>query len=227
MYMHLSELWKPPGRPVHACYRETAHLQEVACRGVYSGLPGLVTVLWGLYNCIGPYLLLHYTYLGRRRSLSAASAAAMGSAVGLAVLAVALLVAFTPTTHDLVQVLPQCRLALPTPPRVQQLSLLMAAMGSAKAPMSRPLQPCMKSSRLQRAAPQAGAQPACSHPKQLCLPRCWTAPTTSMRRSARASCRPTIVCPGEATLLWQTWLPTASLSLAAGTMLEVRPRPSI
>ena len=73
-------------------------------RGVYSGLPGLVTLLWGLYNCIGPYLLLHYTYIGRARTLTQASTAAMASALGLAAVAVALLVAFTPTSHDLAQV---------------------------------------------------------------------------------------------------------------------------
>ena len=71
---------------------------------MYSGLPGLVTVLWGLYNCIGPYLLLHYAYIGRRRSLATASMGGMGAALGLALMAVALLVAFTPTAHDFAQV---------------------------------------------------------------------------------------------------------------------------
>lgn len=77
------------------------------CRGVYSGLPGIVTVMWGLYNCIGPYLLLHYTYIGRQRTLATASLGAMSAALGLAVLAVALLVAFTPTAHDFAQVSPK------------------------------------------------------------------------------------------------------------------------
>ena len=74
------------------------------CRGVFSGLPGTVTLLWALYNCIGPYLLLHYTYLGRQDSLRVASSLSMHLALGLAVLAVALLVMFSPTSHDLAQV---------------------------------------------------------------------------------------------------------------------------
>ncbi|KAK9790125.1 hypothetical protein WJX73_009963 [Symbiochloris irregularis] len=42
-------------------------------RGVGSSLPGIVTVLWALYNCIGPYLLLHYSNIGRGQSLRVAS----------------------------------------------------------------------------------------------------------------------------------------------------------
>ena len=61
-------------------------------------------MLWALYNCIGPYLLLHYTYLGRADGLRVASSVGMTLALSLAVLAVALLVAFSPTSHDLAQV---------------------------------------------------------------------------------------------------------------------------
>ena len=32
-----------------------------------------VSVMWALYNCIGPYLLLHYTWVGRGRGLRRAS----------------------------------------------------------------------------------------------------------------------------------------------------------
>lgn len=76
------------------------------CRGVFSGLPGMVTLLWALYNCIGPYLLLHYTYLGRQDSLRIAASVGMHAALALAVLAVALLVVFSPTSHDLAHVSP-------------------------------------------------------------------------------------------------------------------------
>ena len=61
-------------------------------------------MLWGLYNCIGPYLLLHYSYIGRQQTLTLAATAGMAGALGLAALAVSLLVALTPTSHDLAQV---------------------------------------------------------------------------------------------------------------------------
>ena len=35
-----------------------------------------ISTLWAIYNCIGPYLLLHYTWLGRGRSLRLACIAA-------------------------------------------------------------------------------------------------------------------------------------------------------
>ena len=91
-------------QPVLTIFPGLPNLAAMPCRGVFSGLPGMVTLLWALYNCIGPYLLLHYTYLGRQDSLRVASSIGMHLALGLAVLAVALLVMFSPTSHDLAQV---------------------------------------------------------------------------------------------------------------------------
>ncbi|KAK9821120.1 hypothetical protein WJX81_000795 [Elliptochloris bilobata] len=63
------------------------------------------SVLWAVHNCIGPYLLAHYTWVGRGRSL--ARAAAVAAALTLAILAAALacLVALAPATYDYGQVL--------------------------------------------------------------------------------------------------------------------------
>ena len=72
----------------------------LVCRGIGSSLPGIVTVLWALYNCIGPYLLLHYSCFGRGDSLRQASAAAMAATVVLAAAAVALVYAFAPAAYD-------------------------------------------------------------------------------------------------------------------------------
>ena len=115
------------------------------CRGVFSGLPGTVTLLWALYNCIGPYLLLHYTYLGRQDSLRVASSLGMHLALGLAVLAVALLVMFSPTSHDLAQV-GLCYV-------VRRLACLLSCSCMAVFPNSHDLAPVRFGSGMSRAAP--------------------------------------------------------------------------
>jgi hypothetical protein len=68
-----------------------------------------VSVLWALHNCIGPYLLAHYTWVGRGRSLAraAAGAAALTGAILLAALACLLLLA--PAAYDYGQVCNRAR----------------------------------------------------------------------------------------------------------------------
>lgn len=65
-----------------------------------------MTVIWALYNCIGPYLLLHYSCFGRGTSLQKASSASMALFVGLGVLAVLLVYVFAPADYDYGQVRP-------------------------------------------------------------------------------------------------------------------------
>ena len=65
-----------------------------------SSMPGIVTVLWALYNCVGPYLLLHYSCFGRGNSLRTASSISMALCVALAVTAVALVYVFAPADYD-------------------------------------------------------------------------------------------------------------------------------
>jgi len=68
-----------------------------------------VSVLWALHNCIGPYLLAHYTWVGRGRSLARAAAGAAALTGGILLAALACLLLLAPAVYDYGQV---CRRAL-------------------------------------------------------------------------------------------------------------------
>lgn len=61
-------------------------------------------MLWAAHNCIGPYLLAHYTWVGRGRSLARAVSAAAALTVAILAAALACLLLLTPVAYDYGQV---------------------------------------------------------------------------------------------------------------------------
>ena len=67
-----------------------------------------VSILWALYNCIGPYLLMHYTWLGRGQSLRSAATAGMLAAAAVLVAATAVVWFLTPAQYNYAEVRSSC-----------------------------------------------------------------------------------------------------------------------
>lgn len=61
-------------------------------------------MLWAAHNCIGPYLLVHYTWVGRGRSLARAVSVAAAMTVAILAAALACLLLLTPAAYDYGQV---------------------------------------------------------------------------------------------------------------------------
>ncbi len=66
----------------------------------------MVSVLWAVHNCIGPYLLAHYTWVGRGRSLRSAAAVAAALTCTILAAALACLLLLTPAAYDYGQARP-------------------------------------------------------------------------------------------------------------------------
>lgn len=59
-----------------------------------------VSILWAIYNCLGPYLLIHYTWIGRYKSLERASTVCMLVAISILASAAIIVWHFTPAQHN-------------------------------------------------------------------------------------------------------------------------------
>ena len=79
------------------------------------------SVLWAAHNCIGPYLLAHYTWVGRGRSLARAVSAAAALTGAILAAALACLLLLTPAAYDYGQV---CRSPTGAPVRSARLRWL-------------------------------------------------------------------------------------------------------
>ena len=81
--------------------RYTFHIQILGlARAAATG----VSILWALYNCIGPYLLMHYTWLGRGHSLRRAATAGMLAAAAVLAAATAVVWFLTPAQYNYAEV---------------------------------------------------------------------------------------------------------------------------
>lgn len=80
---------------MHTCCLAHSHMR---CRRRKAA--SAVSTLWALHNCIGPYLLVHYTWIGRGGSLKRASTAGMLASAAIVVLAAAAAYLFTPAQYD-------------------------------------------------------------------------------------------------------------------------------
>ena len=86
-------------------------MEPSACRPCTSEACGpgrspalAASVLWAAHNCIGPYLLAHYTWVGRGRSLARAVSAAAALTAAILAAALACLLLLTPAAYDYGQV---------------------------------------------------------------------------------------------------------------------------